>query len=247
MRPENGSAIGRLVDELSWANNGMRDFGGGGFGYDNVLTTEVLQALDYLPRENYLGKIFCSAHGNELTKKSLCKDAEQLNLTILPGNYYLKPNPKTHEEGFAVQPDAILESNKHFIIVEAKRPKRGSFHIKQLARDFVLLTKNSSIKKPALFLILGEKPPIILNRAGKFPIEEAIQIYLKDAIKEAGEYPYYYEEALRKIEPIVLWTTWAEINTIAQEQLAHELQQSSMYNCIERLVNSISYSINTYI
>ena len=246
MRPENGSAIARLVDELSWSGNGIRDLRGGGYGYENVLVTEVLQALDYLPRENYLGKIFTHAHGNEITKHSLSNDAEQLDITILPGNYYLKPNPRTHQEGFAVQPDATLESNNHFLFVEAIRPKKGSFKIKQLARDFVLLTKDCGKRKPVLLLILGDEPPILVNRSGRLSIEEAIQIYLREAIREAGDYPYYYQEAIRKIESTVLWTTWQEIINIVQQQLAQELLNSSMYNCIERLVNSITYSINTY-
>ena len=55
--PENQSVIGRLLEELSWVGHTIKSYREGGRGFENVLTAEVFQALDFLPRSNFLGKI----------------------------------------------------------------------------------------------------------------------------------------------------------------------------------------------
>ena len=47
----NASVLGRLLEELSWAGNTIRNYREGGRGYENVLTAEALQGLDFLPRK----------------------------------------------------------------------------------------------------------------------------------------------------------------------------------------------------
>ena len=54
------SAIDRLLDELSWEGN-ARKYRGGGRGLENVLTAEVFQALDFLPRDAFLGAVLRGA------------------------------------------------------------------------------------------------------------------------------------------------------------------------------------------
>jgi hypothetical protein len=50
----NASALGRFLEELSWCGVTIRNYRDGGRGYENVLTTEVLQGLDLLPRSPFL-------------------------------------------------------------------------------------------------------------------------------------------------------------------------------------------------
>ena len=50
------SAVRRLLDELSWEGNARR-YRDGGLGLENVVTTEVFQALDFLPRQAFLGRV----------------------------------------------------------------------------------------------------------------------------------------------------------------------------------------------
>ena len=47
-------AVRCLLDELSWEGNAWK-YREGGLGLENVLTAEVFQALDFLPREAFLG------------------------------------------------------------------------------------------------------------------------------------------------------------------------------------------------
>jgi hypothetical protein len=60
----NTSVLGRLLEELSWEGSSIRRYRHGGRGYDNVLTAEVLLALDFLPRQAFLGAVLRVAHGS---------------------------------------------------------------------------------------------------------------------------------------------------------------------------------------
>jgi hypothetical protein len=53
----NPRVLGRLLEELSWVGNTIKDYREGGRGFENVLTAEVLQSLDFLPRQSFLGSI----------------------------------------------------------------------------------------------------------------------------------------------------------------------------------------------
>ncbi|HEV8555564.1 MAG TPA: hypothetical protein VGR06_04100 [Actinophytocola sp.] len=55
--------VGRLLEELSWEGPRVRQYRFGGRGLENVLTAEVLTALDFLPRRGFLGAVLAAAHG----------------------------------------------------------------------------------------------------------------------------------------------------------------------------------------
>jgi len=58
------SPIGRLLEEISWEGN-ARKYRQGGKGFENVLTAEVFQALDFLPRSSFLGRIIATLEGGD--------------------------------------------------------------------------------------------------------------------------------------------------------------------------------------
>lgn len=52
----NTSIIGRLLKEISWEGKRVKMYRNGSLGYENVLTVEFFQALDFLPRNQFF---FC--------------------------------------------------------------------------------------------------------------------------------------------------------------------------------------------
>ena len=64
--PNNSSVLGRLLEELSWVGKTIKNYREGGRGYENVLTAEVFQSLDFLPRKHFFGEIV----KNDLIKKT---------------------------------------------------------------------------------------------------------------------------------------------------------------------------------
>ena len=50
----NRSIIGSLLSEISWEASKTTRYRDGGQGLENVLTTEVLQVLYFLPRQHFL-------------------------------------------------------------------------------------------------------------------------------------------------------------------------------------------------
>ena len=58
------SITGRLLEEISWEGNARR-YRRGGQGRENVLTAEVFQILDFLPRDRFLGEVIRSATVSE--------------------------------------------------------------------------------------------------------------------------------------------------------------------------------------
>ena len=65
----NASLIGRFLDEISWEGNRVRLYRRGGLGTENLLTTDVLSPLSYLPRQHFLGE-YC---GQRTGSKRRCR------------------------------------------------------------------------------------------------------------------------------------------------------------------------------
>ncbi len=128
------SIIGRLLEELSWTGSLITKYRGGGRGFENVLSTEVLQALDFLPRTAFLGSV--ALHdGAAASRQALRDEAEQADFLVLPGEMWLQAEdiPKVQ-----IQPDAIISTPHVYCLVEAKRIRSSSFQPRQLAREFVM-------------------------------------------------------------------------------------------------------------
>ena len=246
---QNMSIIGRLVEEISWAGQNVKKYRNGGVGYENVLTAEILQALDLLPRKRYFAEIIRRSHGRLSKAKSiLIKEMEDAKITFLPGNHYLKPSLNSHQKALAVQPDAIINTPKVFTLVEAKRLKTCYFMPQQLAREYVIATRNCKARLPFLLLFLRKEPPIKVNGHGRMNIKENILLYLEEVIGFAENYPYSINDSIEMIDDVVSWITWGEIKDIVNEQLEIEKEYISLsnYNSFKRIVDNINYAINIH-
>ena len=165
--PDNQSVLGRLLEELSWVGKTIRTYREGGRGFENVLTAEVFQALDFLPRTYFLGKIIAASEGADKTRKILIEEIEQAEFCLLPGNHYLIPSGDRHQTKLPVQPDGLIESQNVYLVLEAKRIRQSSFQPEQLAREYVLSLRESGTKNPLLLLVLGHQPPISIQKHGR--------------------------------------------------------------------------------
>lgn len=141
------SAVRRLLDELSWEGN-PRKYRDGGLGLENVLTAEVFQALDFLPRQAFLARVLAGASGAPL--KNPQSDIEQAMVDILPGDL-------AHPDlGIRAQPDVVIDSPEVFIFVEAKRLRPSSFQPDQLAKELILTAEHARGRR---FAPIGARYP----------------------------------------------------------------------------------------
>jgi hypothetical protein len=101
------SVFGRLLEEISWEGN-ARHYRTGGQGYENVLTAEVLQALDFLPRAGFFARILESVAGAGAASavRTLTNEAEGTRFSLLPGGVFLETTPSV-KSPVEVQPDAV--------------------------------------------------------------------------------------------------------------------------------------------
>jgi hypothetical protein len=130
-------------------------------GFENVLTTEVLQALDFLPRTAFLGSVLKQAQGAGKARKTLVREVERAEVAVLPGDIALYPDGQDKRTQLIVQPDTTLTSPSVSALVEAKRIPRSNFQLQQLAREYVAASfeAQASGRRRLLLLILGGPRP----------------------------------------------------------------------------------------
>ena len=193
------SAVRRLLDELSWEGN-ARKYRDGGLGLENVLTTEVFQALDFLPRRAFLGRLLSSASGAPL--EAVRADIEQAVIDILPGDL-IHP-----DVDIRAQPDVRIDSPAAFVFIEAKRLRSSSFQPDQLAKELILAAEHGRGRRPVLLLVLGAPPPIRVQGHGTLSIEEAVRLGEERMSARNGRHV-----AVPNPTDTIAWTTWAEIGS----------------------------------
>lgn len=209
VEPDNWSAIGRLLEGVSWEGASVRKYRAGGRGLENVLTTQVLQLLDYLPRPVFLADVFRRAHGADAVREAVAAQAEELRLTVLPDELSLPPRR------VVVQPDAIAETDRVYVLVEAKRIRSSSFQPEQLGREYLGLVRQAEQRRPLLLLILGEEPPVFVQGHGRMSISEAVEDQLRRVASNVDYSRGDVEELGGRIGERVAWTTWKEIGAMA--------------------------------
>jgi len=242
--PSNSSVLGRLLEELSWVGKTIKNYREGGRGYENVLTAEVFQSLDFLPRKQFFGEIIKNSHGADATRKILFDEIENIDFCLLPGNHYLIPSGTRHQTKLPVQPDGLIESENIYGVIEAKRIRSSSFQSEQLAREYVLALRDSNDKKPLLFLILGDKPPVKVTKHGKISIKDSIEIYIESVLERTERHSISKEVAMAQVDDVVCWITWEEIYNITKSQKdLFSIEDNSTRASITRLANSIIKSI----
>jgi hypothetical protein len=217
MKPDDlpPSMIARLLEEISWEK--ATKYRRGGRGMENVLTAEVLIALDLLPRNHFFGAVIDSCSGADATRRALSEQAELAEISLLSGDMSVNPSGVAASK-FIVQPDALITSSSVFTFVEAKRIKTSAFQPEQLAREYVAVMMNAGERTPLLFL-LGVAPPVSVKGLGKLPLHEAIRLHLPAVLERAGDTGMNEEELMAKVDEAVCWITWPTLAASIEAQL----------------------------
>lgn len=243
--PANSTFLGRLLQELSWVGATIRDYRNGGQGFENVLTAEALQGLDFLPRRAFLGAVLEKATGASVARNRLISEVEEAILKLLPGDQPLVQGEGDRTPQLKVQPDALIQSPSTYVVLEAKRIRSSSFQPEQLAREFVLALQNSAERLPMLFLVLGSDPPVRVARHGSQSIKSAIELYIDSVLSRATGHNICVEEALSRVDEVVCWITWQQISdTLVTQLAAEQFGSQSVHASVSRLVTSVTNSIS---
>lgn len=239
-----GSALGRLLNEVSWEGN-ARKYRHGGPGLENVLTTEVFQALDFLPRTEFFGRIVRSAVGDGAeTLNVLAGQVENLTFRLLPGDITLTERQPNGKRRLDVQPDGILESADVYCMLEAKRIKRGAFMPEQLAREFLAVVQEAGSRRGLLLLVLPSSPPVNVDGHGRLALHDAVTEFLPQVVERVpGRFPAI-SELCSRVDSTLAYTTWqriAEQVGIAAAQFSSDDQ--TVKRCIGRLAAAVVNAI----
>ena len=132
----------------------------------------------------------------------------------------------------------IIEFDSVYIVIEAKRIRSNSFQEKQLAREFVLATKENIDKTPLLLLILSHEPPVLVKGEGRQTIEHSIITHLEEVMFNTEDHPLSVEEIKELINEHTAWITWDKIEEIIITCL-HESKHSYQWNQITKLKQGI--------
>lgn len=226
------SAIAGLLDELSWEGN-ARKYRGGGRGLENVLTAEVFQALDFLPRGDFLAPVLAAC----TPSVPMPAAAEDLQFEILPGD---RSDPRT---GIKVQPDVLLTSASHYLFVEAKAiAKNPKFQRGQLAREALVTAANKDERSATLLLVLGAPPPIAVAGRGRLSIADELSQGLADI--RAG-YPQI--AGADGLDTSISWITWQQIaEVVAQSASDFANESPSVAAGVQRLAGALTQAVHRH-
>jgi hypothetical protein len=233
------SIIGRLLEELSWQGKQIVSYRGGGRGFENVLSTEVLQALYFLPRSTFLAAVVGALHdGSPSSRTAFEAEAEEADFLVLPGGgmYLQAANiPKVE-----VQPDAIITTPSIYCLIEAKRIRVSSFQPRQLTRELLLAHQLAGERRPMLLLLLSEPPPVRVQGRGRLSLRDAIMTALPEIFTPGSDFPMWK----LRIEETVSWITWKELaNQIRLAQTRFTSGNPSVNAAINRIADSLLKSI----
>jgi hypothetical protein len=244
--PRRASIIEQLLGIISWDGRKVARYRWNALEYENVLTAIVLQGLDFLPREHFLGAVFNELNGSPTAvRKKLLQQVEQVTISVFSGDFYLRPSQPTDQTKISVQPDGLLESADIFSLIEVKRIKDSSFQPEQLAREFVIVTREAKPRFPLLILVLGEEPPVRIQRNGKKSIRDAIMDKLEIVWNKTEGHPYTLSELEHMVDSTVAWITWRAIAQVVERQLStFQTDSPSTRASVKRLANSVISAIN---
>jgi hypothetical protein len=230
------STIRRLLDEVSWEGNASR-YRGGGLGRENVLTAEVIQALDFLPRDAFLGQqALRNARGADLARDHAASDVENLLVDVLPGDLEL---PACQ---IRAQPDALLSSDHSYVFVEAKRIRTAAFQEEQLARELLLTAHHAAGRQPLLLLVLGEPPPIPVRGHGLLGIADAVRLGSELMSERLGK-----EVSMPNPLTAVAYSTWTDLaDSVVRAADAYQNQDQSAVQAIRRIATSAAEAVSAH-
>jgi len=226
----NTSVIGRLLEEISWEGRRARQYRQGGRGKENVLSAQVLQALDLLPRTAFLGRVIHEAHGADEARARVVKEVEDLSLVFLPDEVALAA------DGVRVQADALLTGPTTLVLVEAKASAQSPFQPAQLSREFRALLQQAGNRTPLMLLILGAPPPVKVSGRGLLDPLAALSAELQASAPEASG----LDELLHRAFEILAWTTWSSVATaVADEMTRLKVPNQSVAASVRRTGQSL--------
>lgn len=244
---EPSSLIANMMSGISWeGKNVNKKYRDGGRGIEEVLTTEVLLGLEFLPRRPFTMDVVENLSRGDSSSPFLV-DQEVDSLRFLPrpsGRHALRPTAPNHQTAIDVQFDAIAETDQSRIFVEAKKIGRSSFQEEQLARTYMIALRESGDLKPRVLLLLGSPPPVNVKNVGRVGVREGILARLEDVYKKAECIDFSPSYAKERIDECVAWMTW---NDVAQSVRAamHEYDNGdpSTYASVERLAGLVQESV----
>jgi hypothetical protein len=241
---EDGSVLGRLLEEISWEGSSVRRYRDGGRGLENVLTAEVLAALDFLPRRAFLGAVLDHAHGADRTRYLLSHEIEDADLSFLPDEVVLNPERPSRGDRLIVQPDASVVTASCYAMIEAKRIRRSSFQPQQLAREYLAVTREARTRAPLLLVVLGAAPPVLIAGEGRMAIHDAIARQLSAVHGLTSGHPVPLDKLAARITDVCAWITWSELVDVVLEQQGRlSIADPSISASVSRLVTSIVRSV----
>lgn len=250
MSPEDkarSSVLGRLLEELSWSGKSIRQYRDGGRGFENVLTAEVLTALDFLPRSAFLGAVLRAAHGAVGARAQVAAEIEHAELTLLPDELRLAPSGTSQQSRLVVQPDGLLVSPSCLVLLEAKRIRSSSFQVEQLAREYVALMREAAGRTPLFLLILGEPPPVAVKGRGRLSIADAVSTALPSVLDRTEGHQLTDASLMDQLPEVAAWITWAELDSVVQAQRAtFQASDPSVASSIGRLTDAVSEAISRH-
>jgi hypothetical protein len=243
------SIIQQLLNEISYDGATVKRYHGGGLGLENVLTAEVLQGLDFLPREQFLGAVVRALNGNiPAARAKLLEQIEQAAFRFLPGPIPFRPGASA-DHTQTVNPDGLIQTPDVYVFVEAKRIRSSSFQTEQLAREFVVTAREARPRIPLLLLILGQAPPVSVAGLGRLSIETAITSQLEPVLGKVTS-PYKLAKLPALMAESIAWITWPTIADILRDQLSQfkstTRASSTVCAAIERITESVTHAIERH-
>jgi hypothetical protein len=244
------SVFGRAIESAHW--DGPAGTKGGGQGWEKVLTAEVFQLLDWLPRTMFMGEVLRGADGARDTILRLAEEVEGLDFELNPGDHYLADRPPPGCERVPVQPDGIMKSPSVFCMMEAKRIKPGSFNPKQLTKEYLAVLKYAELAHkpwPLLLLVVpepkaGDEGRVPVEGRGRTGIEEEIVSHLEELLP-CTELGGTAGELAARIGSVVAYTTWTRIDEVAALGLTKiGTGDRSIDDSVKRLAKAVRVAID---
>jgi hypothetical protein len=241
------SPLGRLLMQISWEYAVNAPYREGGRGMENVLSAEIVQALDALPREYFLGELLRRCDGGAVeTRAQLTSECEQAELLLLPGSSYLRPSLQSHSASVGVNPDVLIQSPGVYAFVEVKRARPpASFQAEQLSREYATVCRDTGARRPLLLLLIPHKPPVPVQGQGRKGIREAIVDNLPVVLEKFEGTERDLEWFCQRIEDTVAWITWAEMRALFAEQCKGlSCEPASVHQAVVRLATAAVAAID---
>jgi hypothetical protein len=237
--------LSRLLEEISWEGRSVVKYRDGGRGKENVLTAEVLTALDYLPRDAYLAAVLRGAHGAADAAGRAADEADDAEVVFLPEEFTLNPAAQGRGDRLIVQPDATITSPSTLVLLEAKGIRSGSFGPEQLAREYLAVTAMAGARTPLLLLVLGSAPPVaIRGLSGRFELADAVAANLESVYAKAGPHPWSLVDLQARVTECCAWLTWAELaGLVAAEHARGRHSGTFAAGTVDRLVGTVTRAV----